>query len=226
MKILLVDDDATLADVTSFALRRADFLVVTASTGDQALELWEQEQPDLIILDIQLPGRNGLSVCQAIRASSTVPIVLLTIRNSDEDIVHGLELGADDYVTKPFSPKQLIARVRAVLRRSGTSVPQHINHGALILDTTRQLLQEANESIRLTRLEFRLLHYLMVNSGQVVPTDMLLTHVWGYSGSSDRVILKQLVYRLRSKIGALPHGAEMIQTIPGIGYLVERVESV
>lgn len=222
MKILLVDDDATLTDVTSFALRRAGFLIVTASTGDQALNVWEHEQPDLIILDIQLPGRDGLEVCQMIRTRSAVPIVLLTVRNSDEDIVHGLELGADDYVTKPFSPKQLIARVRAVLRRSGSTTPQQITHGTLILDTSRQLLQEANESIRLTRLEFRLLHYLLVNSGQVVPTDMLLTHVWGYSGSTDRVILKQLVYRLRNKLAALPHGAEMIQTIPGVGYLVEQ----
>ena len=206
MKILLVDDDITLADVTSFALRRAGFLVVTALTSDQALELWEQEQPDLIILDIQLPGRDGLEVCQDIRARSVVPIVLLTVRNSDEDIVHGLELGADDYVTKPFSPKQLIARVRAVLRRSGTTAPQHIAHGTLLLDTSHQILQEEQESVRLTRLEFRLLHYLIVNSGQVVTTDMLLTHVWGYSGSSDRVILKQLVYRLRNKIAVLPHG--------------------
>lgn len=223
MKVLLVDDDTTLADVTGFALRRAGFLVVTAQTGDQALQLWEREQPDLIILDIQLPGRDGLSVCRTIRASSTVPIILLTVRSSDDDVVRGLELGADDYVAKPFSPKLLIARARAVLRRGGGLPPQRVSVGTLTLDSGRQTLQSETETIRLTRLEFRLLHYLMMNYGQVVPTEALLTHVWGYSDSSDRMMLKQLVYRLRQKLASVADGGEFIQTVSGVGYLVERV---
>ena len=105
MKILLVDDDTTLLEVTAFALRRAGFLVIAAYDGDQALRVWSDEQPDLVILDIQLPGKDGLTLCREIRATSTTPIILLTVRNSDEDIVHGLEIGADDYLTKPFSPK-------------------------------------------------------------------------------------------------------------------------
>lgn len=224
MKILLVDDDTTLADVTSFALRRAGFLVMAAATGKQALQLWETESPDALILDIQLPDLDGLSVCRTIRASSTIPIVLLTVRSDDDDIVRGLELGADDYITKPFSPKQLIARLRAVLRRSSTSTSQQLTFGDLVLDTSRQMVQEAGASVRLTRLEFRLLQYLMVNCGQIIPTETLLTHVWGYSGSSDRMILKQLVYRLRTKLAVLPHGADLIETSPGIGYLVAHPE--
>ncbi|GAB4120220.1 MAG: two-component system response regulator MtrA [Roseiflexaceae bacterium] len=220
MKILLVDDDLTLAEVTGFALRRAGFLVVLADTGDRALVLWEQELPDLIILDIQLPGQDGLSVCQQIRARSAVPIIMLTVRNSDEDVVRGLELGADDYVAKPFSPKQLIARVRAVLRRSSLPIPQQVAIGELVLDTNRQILQIPGGAIKLTRLEFRLLHYLMTNHDQVITTEALLTHVWGYSDSTDRMLLKQLVYRVRQKLIALHYPHELIGTVPGLGYIL------
>lgn len=219
MKILLVDDDDTLAEVTSFALRRADFLVVSAHTGDEALLLWEQEHPDLILLDIQLPGHDGLSICQTIRAVSTIPIILLTVCRSDEEIVRGLELGADDYVTKPFSPKQLIARVRAVLRRSSGTIPQRMILGPLVLDTDRHTVSVDAISSRMTRLEFRLLHYLMVHSGQVVPTETILTYVWGASDSSNRMMLKQLVYRIRQKLTYLNQSADIIQAIPGIGYV-------
>ncbi len=225
MKILLVDDDATLAEVTSFALRRADFLVIIAHTGHEALLLWEQEQPDLILLDIYLPGPDGLSICQTIRATSNVPIILLTARSSDEDVVRGLELGADDYVTKPFSPKQLIARVRAVLRRSGGTVPQRMALGPLVLDTGRQTIAVGSAQSRMTRLEFRLLHYLIVHHGQVVPTETILTHVWGSSDSSNRMMLKQLVYRIRQKLASLDQAADMIQSIPGIGYVIETPET-
>jgi DNA-binding response OmpR family regulator len=220
MKILLVDDDLTLAEVTGFALRRAGFLVVLADTGDRALALWEQELPDLIILDIQLPGQDGLSVCQQIRARSAVPIIMLTVRNSDEDVVRGLEIGADDYVSKPFSPKQLIARVRAVLRRSSLPIPQQVALGELVLDTNRQTLQIPGGVIKLTRLEFRLLHYLMTNHDQVITTESLLTHVWGYSDSRDRMLLKQLVYRVRQKLSALQYPHELIGTVPGLGYIL------
>jgi DNA-binding response OmpR family regulator len=221
MKILLVDDDTTLLDVTAFALRRAGFLVMLAHDSEQALRVWSAEQPDLIILDIQLPGKDGLTLCREIRAISSVPIILLTVRNSDEDIVHGLEIGADDYMTKPFSPKQLIARARALLRRSSAlPKPAQLAAGDLVLDTTQQLVRTPSAEVRLTPLEFRLLHYLLINQGQIVPTDAILTHVWGYADSGDRALLKQLVYRVRQKIGSPDTDTQYIETIPGVGYTI------
>jgi DNA-binding response OmpR family regulator len=221
MKILLVDDDAMLIEVTAFALRRAGFLVVPATDGEQALRAWADEQPDLIILDIQLPGKDGLALCREIRASSRVPIILLTVRNSDDDIVHGLEIGADDYLTKPFSPRQLIARARAVLRRSSALPrPAQLAAGDLVLDTLQQVARTPHVEVRLTSLEFRLLHYLLINQGQVVPTDAILTHVWGYADSADRALLKQLVYRVRQKIEAPAAQRHYIVTIPGVGYTI------
>jgi DNA-binding response OmpR family regulator len=223
MKILLVDDDTTLLEVTAFALRRAGFLVVLAHDAEQALQVWVAEQPDLIILDIQLPGKDGLALCQEIRALSPVPIILLTVRNSDDDIVHGLEIGADDYLTKPFSPKQLIARARAVLRRSSTVPKQaQLVAGDLVLNTSEQVVRTPRGEVRLTPLEFRLLHYLLINQGQVVPTDAILTHVWGYADSGDRALLKQLVYRVRQKIETLGTNGQYIETIPGVGYTIAR----
>jgi DNA-binding response OmpR family regulator len=223
MKVLLVDDDATLAEVTAFALRRAGFLVVLARDGEQALRLWADEQPDLVILDIQLPGLDGLEICRQIRAESTVPIIMLTVRNSDDDIVRGLELGADDYVPKPFSPRQLIARAHAILRRSH-AVPKQarLEAGSLVLDTAQQQAETVNGTVRLTPLEFRLLHYLLVNRGQIVPTDAILNHVWGYADSGDRPLLKQLVYRLRQKIEPPNAERQIIETIPGVGYTIAR----
>jgi DNA-binding response OmpR family regulator len=223
VKILLVDDDTTLLEVTAFALRRAGFLVVLAHDSEQALRVWSDEQPDLIILDIQLPGKDGLTLCREIRALSNVPIILLTVRSSDEDIVHGLEIGADDYLTKPFSPKQLIARARAILRRSSTlPKPAQIAAGDLVLDTTQQVVRTLNAEVRLTSLEFRLLHYLLINQGQIVPTDAILTHVWGYADSGDRKLLKQLVYRVRQKIESPGADQQYIATIPGVGYTIAK----
>lgn len=223
MKILLVDDDTALAEVTAFALRRAGFLVVIAHDGEQSLELWAEEQPDLIILDIQLPGKDGLTVCRELRAQSTVPIIMLTVRDSDDDIVHGLEIGADDYLTKPFSPKQLVARAQAVLRRSSMPTRQSFEQapltvGDLELDPTQQTIRTGQELVRLTRLEFRFLHYLFVNRGQVIPTDAILSHVWGYAGTGDRALLKQLVYRLRQKLPHPDPKRHYIETVPGVGY--------
>jgi DNA-binding response OmpR family regulator len=219
MRTLLVDDDTTLSELTAFALRRAGFAVSLAYDGAQALELWEREQPDLLILDIQLPGMDGLSLCRTIRQRSDVPIIMLTVRNSDEDVVHGLEIGADDYLTKPFSPKQLIARARAVLRRrQALPPPAQFTAGDLTLDTAQQIAHTAQGPVHLTGLEFRLLHYLMLNQEQVVPTEALLLHVWGYADSSDRAMLKQLVYRLRQKLGAAEAGGGRLETVAGVGY--------
>lgn len=223
MKILLVDDDATLAEVTAFALRRAGFLVVLAHTGPEALELWQRENPDLLILDIQLPGKDGLTICREIRKTSTVPIIMLTVRGSDDDIVQGLELGADDYMAKPFSPRQLIARAKALLRRSQV-VPRQamLELHDIVLDTGQQLVNTPRGPVRLTPMEFRLLHYLLVNRGQVVPTDTILNHVWGYADVGDRALLKQLVYRLRQKLEPPEAVGQYIETIPGVGYTIRK----
>lgn len=231
MKILLVDDDSSLAEVTAFVLRRAGYLVILAYDGTQALDLWADEQPDLILLDIQLPDKDGLTVCQELRTMSSVPIIMLTVRDSDDDIVHGLEIGADDYLTKPFSPKQLVARVQAVLRRSNTA-PHQVTQaprlvvGALELDPMRQTAQTPQGLVRLTRLEFRLLHYLLINRDRIVPTEAILSHVWGYAGTGDRALLKQLVYRLRQKIVHPDPNRHYIETVPGLGYTITQTAMV
>jgi DNA-binding response OmpR family regulator len=149
--------------------------------------------------------------------------MMLTVRGSDDEIVHGLDLGADDYMPKPFSPKQLIARARALLRRS-QAVPRQAQLAIhdLVLDTGKQLVVTPRGTVRLTPMEFRLLHYLLVNRGQVMPTDTILTHVWGYADSSDRALLKQLVYRLRQKLEPPDAVRHYIETIPGVGYTIEE----
>jgi DNA-binding response OmpR family regulator len=220
MKILIVDDDLDLADVLSFTLRRAGFDVIVAHDGHLALERWRDEDPDLIVLDLNLPKLNGLAVCQQIRAEADTPIIILSVRDEEDDIVHGLELGADDYIVKPFSPRQLVARVEALLRRAGTPSlsPAPLTAGDLTLDLSHQEVRRCDESLpQLTRLECRLLEILMRNKNQVLPTDMLIDGVWGPAGG-DRVMLKQLVRRLRLKIEPDPSDPAYLKTMNGIGY--------
>jgi DNA-binding response OmpR family regulator len=224
MKLLLADDDVALAEVTAFALRRAGYVVVTAVDGAQALDRWAVEQPNLVLLDIQMPHKDGLEVCRLLRAQSDVPVIMLTAKSSDDDIVCGLQLGADDYVTKPFSPRQLVARVEAVLRRRGPTPQSRLGAGELVLDQSQHLVLVAGEAVRLTRLEYRLLHYLLVNQGQVLPTEVIVGHVWGY-GDGDRSLLKQLIFRLRGKIAAAGDD-NVIETVAGIGYTIARERAV
>jgi DNA-binding response OmpR family regulator len=221
MKLLLADDDSTLVDVTAFALRRAGYAVTTVTDGAQALRVWADETPDLVILDVRMPCMDGLEACRALRSQSDVPIILLTALNSDDDVVQGLGLGADDYMTKPFSPRQLVARVEAILRRRGPRPPSRLQAGDLALDPDQQLAHVGGRAVRLTRLEYRLLHYLLVNQGQVLPTETIVSHVWGY-GDGDRGLLKQLVFRLRQKITAKAGNDGAIKTIQGIGYSIPR----
>lgn len=219
MKLLLVDDDADLLAVTSFALQQAGFLVLGASSVPTAVETFDKEQPDLVLLDINLPGGTGFDVCRAIRRTSHVPIMMLTVRGEEEDLVRALELGADDYLTKPFSPRTLIARVRALLRRAGLESGGRTEAGDVELDAEALSLRiGVNPAVRLTRLEFRLLQLLLAHAGQPVPTDRLLAHVWGHKGGGDRQVLKQLVHRLRLKLGEGSAAADRIETIPGVGY--------
>lgn len=219
VKVLIVEDDLALSDVLSFTLRRSGFEIVTAYDGQTALELVESEVPDLILLDLNLPRLDGLAVCQRVRAQGDTPIIILSVRGDDENIVHGLELGADDYIVKPFSPRQLVARARAVLRRA--SVP--LTPGLLIasgftLDRSRNEVQHSDQPpVRLTPLELRLLEALMINVGQVLSADTLISAVWGPDGG-DRVMLKQLIHRLRGKIEPDPTNPIYVETIPGVGY--------
>lgn len=222
MKILIVDDDRILADVVAFALRREGFEVIQAYDGIAALQRWAAERPDLIVLDINLPKMDGFSVCQRIRREADTPIIMLTVRSEDEDIVHGLELGADDYMAKPFSPRQLVARANAVLRRSG-QIPIHgpRETSYLKLSTNRrEVVVNDGEPIALTPLEGRLLDYLMANAGLVLTFEALIDHVWGPEGA-DRDMLRQLIRRLRSKIEPDPANPRYIITTPALGYSLE-----
>ncbi|MBN1146309.1 MAG: response regulator transcription factor [Anaerolineales bacterium] len=220
MKALVVDDDLALADVVSFTMRRAGFEIIVAHDGQSALERWEAAMPDLVILDLNLPKLDGLTVCKQIRARANTPIIILSVRGDEDDVVNGLKLGADDYIIKPFSPRQLVARAQAVLRRSnGNSATQScLSMGDMSLDISRREVHFGDRFVaQLTNLENRLLEYLMRNSGQVVLSDTLIDYIWG-PGGGDRMMLKQLVYRLRRKIEMDPADPKLLETAPGIGY--------
>lgn len=226
MKILVVDDDLALRGLVSFALRQAGYLPVEAGDGPQALALFEREQPDLVILDVNLPGQSGFELCRQLRAQTSAPIMLLTVRNTEEDEVMGLDLGADDYLTKPFSPRGLLARVRALLRRGEAAGAEAAPRpggphqaGDLSLDPENQTVSvQGGPATRLTNLEFRLFQYLLVNAGHTLPADRLMQHVWGYRGPGDRQMLKQLVHRLRQKLEADPTEPRYLLTVAGMGY--------
>jgi DNA-binding response OmpR family regulator len=224
MKALIVDDDLVLADVLSFTLRRAGFQVLAVHDGQAALDAWRNEAPDVIILDLNLPKLDGLEVCQRIREQADVPIIILSVRGDDDDVVRGLELGADDYIAKPFSPRQLVARAQAVLRRAGvTPTAGPLVAEDLTLDLSRrELIRSGQVLAQLTPLECRLMEVLMLNVGHVLPADTLITQVWGPAGG-DRAMLKQLVHRLRSKIEPDPTQPPYLETVPGVGYaLIKR----
>lgn len=220
MKVLVVDDDLALADVVTFTLRRAGYDVIVAHDGIAALDRWKNESPDMIILDLNLPKMDGLSVCRQIRVQDNTPIIILSVRGEEDDIVTGLKLGADDYIVKPFSPRQLIARAEAVMRRVSDAPPalEKLTIGDLTLDRSRFQLFYGEELItRLTTLECRLLEVLMLNRDQVVLADNLIDRVWG-PGGGDKSMLKQLVYRLRRRMDARPVKPANIENVPGVGY--------
>jgi DNA-binding response OmpR family regulator len=220
MKALIVDDDRVLADVVAFTLRREGFEVIQAYDGVAGLARWQEEDPDLVVLDVNMPIMDGFEVCRQIRSQSNTPILLLTVRDEEDDIVNGLEMGADDYIVKPFSPRQLVARAKAILRRvGGQPSPTELQVGDLLLvPGSRQVICSPNvEPTSLTSLESRLLEYLMVNAGQVMTFDMIIDHVWG-PACADRDMLRQLIHRLRVKIEPNPAEPIYIHTIPGLGY--------
>jgi DNA-binding response OmpR family regulator len=222
VKLLVVDDDPELRPLVGFALRQAGYLVVEAPSGEEALELLARELPDLMILDVNLPGIDGFEVLRRARAQRALPILMLTVRGEEEDLVRGLDLGADDYLTKPFSPRTLLARVRALLRRAGGEAPPRPTAvGGLVLDEERHLLHLGARQVTLAPLELRLLQLLLAQSGRTVAPERLIRHLWGASASAGREHLKQLVYRLRQKVEEDPMAPRLLTTDPGAGYRLE-----
>lgn len=220
MKILVVDDDLELLRLIAFALRQAGYMVLEAQDGPSALAVFERERPDLVVLDVNLPRLNGFEVLKKIRTvSEGLPVMMLTVRTGEEDQVRGLDLGADDYLGKPFSPRTLLARVRALLRRAGVDRPAPLTAGDLLLDLETQTVRvKGGDPVRLTNLEVRLLQLLLANGGHTLPLERLTSHVWGYRGLGDRQLLKQLVHRLRRKIEIDPASPRYLVTVSGVGY--------
>jgi DNA-binding response OmpR family regulator len=220
MKILVADDDLDLLGLVAYSLTQAGYLVVKAADGPRALATFDAEAPDLVILDINMPGTSGFDVCTAIRARGDVPVMMLTARGEEQDLVKALDLGADDYLTKPFSPKTLLARVKALLRRaSADRANAPLSAGRVTLDLEGYSIRiGGGDPIPLTKLELRLLQMLLAQAGRAVNSDRLLVQVWGHRGSGDRQLLKQLVHRLRHKIEVNPAVPQLLQTAAPAGY--------
>jgi len=219
MKVLIADDDRDLLELINFALTQAGYLVVKASDGPTAIRQFEAESPDIAVLDLNMPGASGFQVCEAIRTKSNVPVMMLTVRNEEEDLVKAIELGADDYLTKPFSPRTLLARIKALLRRAGMENTAPLAAGRVTLNVEEHTVRIGDAAaVRLTKLELRLLQMLLANVGRTVSSDRLLVHIWGHRNSGDRQLLKQLVHRLRQKIESDPALPQLLQTAAGAGY--------
>ena len=222
MKILVVDDDRELRELIGFVLSSAGYPFVEAGDGPEALRQHAAHRPDLVILDVNLPGFDGFEVCRRIRAEADTPVMMLTVRGEEADQVRGLDLGADDYLAKPFSPRTLLARVRAILRRGGAERPGPIGAGAIVLDPDLQTVTVgAAPPVRLTNLEFRLLQLMVAAPNRTVPPERLLRHVWGHRSTGDRQLLKQLVHRVRQKVEADPGDPRYLKTVSGVGYRLE-----
>ena len=224
-KILVVEDEASFSEALSYVLTKEGFEVVVADTGDGAIAAFDKGGADLVLLDLMLPGLSGTEVCKQLRSRSAVPIIMLTAKDTEVDKVVGLELGADDYVTKPYSKAELIARIRAVLRRQGdVSNPQEgvITAGPVRIDVERHQVNINNELISLPLKEFELLEFLVRNSGRVLTRAQLIDRVWGSDYFGDTKTLDVHVKRLRAKIESDPANPVYIQTIRGLGYKFEN----
>jgi len=224
MQVLVVDDDTDLLDLMTYALRREGYTVLTAQDGAQGLRRFEVDQPDLILLDVTMPKLNGFDVCRRIRQDSEVPIILLTSRDEEEDVLRGLQLGADDYVTKPFSPKQLAARMKTVLRRcradSYDQPTREVRAGDLVLDLDAHQVTKAGQAVQLTRLEFRILFLLAMNEGRVIPYSRVIEYALGYDGGNSSQI-KTHITHIRQKLGLRSSGPGGIRAVSGVGYTLE-----
>jgi two-component system response regulator MtrA len=221
--ILLVEDDQSIREITRLGLQDAGFGVQTAADGEEALVRFRHDQPDLVVLDVMLPKRDGLDVCRTIRTESSVPVVMLTARGDAIDVVVGLESGADDYVTKPFEMPVLVARIRAALRRAQIMDPaETLTLGRLRIDVPGHRVTMNDNEISLSPIEFRLLLELARRPGQVFTREVLLDRVWGYSYLGDSRLVDVAIQRLRSKIEPDPDSSELIETVRGVGYRAGR----
>ena len=221
-RILLIEDEQSFRETVSFMLEKEGFEVRVAETGDEGLAAFEKHGADLILLDLMLPGRSGMDVCKAIRSASRVPIIMLTAKDSELDKVLGLELGADDYVTKPFSMRELVARVRAVLRRPhelGVDVEVgSIGAGPVRIDIDRHIVTVNGEKVAMPLKEFDLLEFLVRNAGRVLTRAQIIDRVWGSDYFGDTKTLDVHIKRLRAKIEADPANPVFVQTVRGLGY--------
>ena len=217
-RVLVVDDDNALSEMLGIVLRTEGFEPTFCADGNGALEAFRAARPDLVLLDLMLPGRDGIEVCRLIRAESGVPIVMLTAKSDTVDVVLGLESGADDYVVKPFKPKELVARVRARLRTTGEPAPEALQIGDVEIDVAGHSVRRSGEQIQLTPLEFDLLVALARRPWQVFSREVLLEQVWGYRHAADTRLVNVHVQRLRSKIEKDPERPEIVVTVRGVGY--------
>ena len=228
--ILVVDDEPVFIEALTISLEREGFGVIAAADGPAALKAISEKDPDLILLDVMLPGMSGIDVCREIRKSSSVPVIMVTAKGEEIDAVVGVEVGADDYITKPYRLRELIARIRAILRRSEnspkedetTSNPEVLVEGAVRLDLERHELSVDGELVSLALREIELLSYLMENSGRVGTRESLMQNVWGWDYIGDTKTIDVHVKRLRSKIESDPSAPLRISTIRGVGYRYER----
>ena len=218
--VLVVDDDPIVLDVVVRYLERDGFRTLTAADGETARALLERESPSLVVLDVMLPEIDGLSLCRWIRASSDLPVILLTARGEEADRIVGLELGADDYVTKPFSPRELATRVRTVLRRTSSAAPraEQLTIGELALNAATREAHRDGELLKLTVKEFDLLWFLASNPNHVFSRDQLMDRVWGYAAALDTGTVTVHVRRLREKIERDPAQPQVLETVWGVGY--------
>jgi two-component system, OmpR family, response regulator MtrA len=225
-RILLVEDDASIREITALGLRGAGFQVDTSADGADGLDRWRRDRPDLVLLDVMLPRLDGLEVLRAIRREATTPVVMLTARADTIDVVVGLESGADDYVRKPFELPELVARVRAALRRRGADAGDAwdglVRLGPLGIDPAGRTVTRDGVAIELTRTEFDLLVELARHAGQVVARDQLLDRVWGYDYLGDSRLVDVAIGRLRAKVEADPAEPRLILTVRGVGYKAPR----
>ena len=219
-RVLVVDDEPIVRDVVVRYLRGAGYETIEAGDGDAARRLIENEAPELVVLDVMLPGTDGLALCRWIRASGDLPVILLTARGDESDRIVGLDLGADDYVTKPFSPRELTARVRTVLRRARDSAPvaARIVFDNLELDAAAREVRRDGEDVRLTAREFELLWFLASNPRQVFSRDQLMARVWGYTSALDTGTVTVHMRRLRAKLEPDPMRPRYLETVWGSGY--------
>jgi len=217
--VMVVDDDQDLAEMLGIVLTGAGIDVDLVSRGDEVLEVFRANPPDLILLDVMLPGMNGIEVCRLIRAESMVPIIMLSAKGDTYDVVLGLEAGADDYIVKPFKhPSELVARIKTRLRRSSAGLSGQLTLADLAIDLVAHQVMRAGKAIALTRLEFDLLVALAKEPGRVFTRDALLSEVWGYRHSTDTRLVNVHVQRLRAKVEHDPENPEIVVTVRGVGY--------